>query len=337
MNRAAFIRLLAVAPFAGWPPRLLAAESKVSARDRAVLWLVSKQSADGAWRSDTYGAFRDGQALTPVVLRALAGCPEASGACRKAAHWVTTQGAAIFDEYPVHHAAAILETSKTGEGLILPVELARRKLLDLQCPRTGGWSYSTVAPPATGELAPMQQANLAATAMALDGLKGHPDASLFARALKFVKSCQNFGTGEEAFDDGGFFQMPDDPARNKAGSAGKDGRGIMRYLSYASATADGLRAMLHCGEASPAAVKWLEGFTWSATGGKHAPADLCYYTARSLRRTAELCPQVKKVAEGIGPLLEQVQGTDASWRNPAAEMREDCPLVATALAVEALG
>lgn len=343
MKRAAFIRLLAVAPLAGWPPLLLAGGSKVSPRSRAILWLTSQQSEDGAWRAATYGAFRDGRALTPMVLRALAGSIEAVDACGKAAAWVTAQGAALFEEYPVHHSASILEAAKACEDLTVPVVLAKRKLLELQCPRTGGWSYSLVAPPATGDLPPMQQANLAATAMALDGLKaaGHVDPALFARALAFVKGCQNFGTGEDAFDDGGFFQMPDDPARNKAGSAGKDGRGVVRYLSYASATADGLRAMLNAGEPadSPrvkAAVKWLGGFTWSAEGGKHAPADLCYYTARSLRRTMDVCPELKKVCERIRPLVEAAQGKDASWRNPAGEMREDCPVVATALAVEAL-
>lgn len=344
MKRAEFIRLLAVAPLAGWPPLFSAGGAQVSPRSRAILWLISQQSEDGAWRAATYGAFRDGRALTPMVLRALAGSVEAEDACRKAAEWMTAQGAALFEEYPVHHSASILEAAKECEGLIVPVVLAKRKLLELQCPRTGGWSYSTVAPPVTGELPAMQQANLAATAMALDGLKaaGHADGALLARALVFVKGCQNFGTGEGTYDDGGFFQMPDDPARNKAGVAGKDGRGVVRYLSYASATADGLRAMLHGGEPedSPrvkAAVKWLEGFAWSAAGGKNAPADLCYYTARSLRRTVGVCPELKKVCERVNPLLEAAQGKDASWRNPAGEMREDCPVVATALAVEALG
>ncbi|WP_035612392.1 hypothetical protein [Haloferula sp. BvORR071] len=339
MNRAAFLRLLVAAPLAGWPP-LRAGGSQLSPRSRAIQWLVSMQSADGAWRSSTYGAFRDGRALTPLVLRALAGDAEAAEVCRKAAEWITGQGAAILEEYPVHHAAAILEAAPLCPGLAVPAVFARRKLQELQCPRTGGWSYSTVAPPATGELAPMQQANLAATTMAVDGLKSAKleDAALFSCALAFVKSCQNFGIGETTFDDGGFFQMPDDPARNKAGQAGKDNRGVMCYLSYASATADGLRAILHCGESadSPrvkAAVKWLEKFRWGAVGGKNAPADLCYYTARSLKVTSKLCPAVKSVPEDA---LVAAREEDGSWKNRAGEMREDCPIVATALAVEAL-
>ena len=55
--------------------------------------------------------------------------------------------------------------------------------------------------------------------------------------------CQNFAMegpeADPAFDDGGFFFTPTDPVRNKAGAAGTDRRGQVRYHSYGSATADG--------------------------------------------------------------------------------------------------
>ena len=38
---------------------------------------VSKQSADGAWRSETYGALRDGPSLTPLVIGAVLFLPQA--------------------------------------------------------------------------------------------------------------------------------------------------------------------------------------------------------------------------------------------------------------------
>ncbi len=38
--------------------------------------LVSKQSADGAWRSETYGALRDGPSLTPLVMSAILFLPQ---------------------------------------------------------------------------------------------------------------------------------------------------------------------------------------------------------------------------------------------------------------------
>src|SRR4051812_36856940 len=42
--------------------------------------LIRAQSADGAWRSPTYGVFRDGLALTPSVLKAVAFGPDVEGA-----------------------------------------------------------------------------------------------------------------------------------------------------------------------------------------------------------------------------------------------------------------
>ena len=179
----------------------------------------------------------------------------------------------------------------------------------------------------------MQQANLSATAMAIDGLRaaGLPaDDPRLRKAMAFMRTCHNHASGGPAFDDGGFFQLPDDPSRNKAGVAGTDRQGIRRHRSYASATADGLRALLLCGESpiSPpakAAAEWLRRFA-----GK-TPPDLKYYTARSIARTASLLPEL----DPIVPDLTTDQQADGSWRNPAGEMREDCAIVATALALEA--
>jgi hypothetical protein len=42
--------------------------------------LVRAQSPDGAWHSPTYGVFRDGLALTPSVLKAVAFGPDVQGA-----------------------------------------------------------------------------------------------------------------------------------------------------------------------------------------------------------------------------------------------------------------
>ena len=39
--------------------------------NKATAFLQAKQSADGAWRSETYGLLKSGQSLTPFVLFAL--------------------------------------------------------------------------------------------------------------------------------------------------------------------------------------------------------------------------------------------------------------------------
>ncbi len=333
MRRADFIRLLALAP---WCPRLaIGKEWRPDPRQAAADWLAARQSPDGAWRSDTYGAFRDGRALTPMVLRAIATVDRDSAPCRRACAWLLEKGEALFEEYPVHLASAVLETARSLPALAPVASVARARLESLQCGVSGGWSYSPLPPARPGNAAPMQDANLSATAMAIDGLgTGGGD---FRKALAFIHSCQNHSTGDEARDDGGFFQMPHDPTRNKAGRAGKDRHGTERFLSYASATADGLRALILCGEKSDsqrvvAAADWLRRFRWSPQGGKNAPADLIYYTARSIAATRPLMPGIPSTAA----LIAAEQKPDGSWRNPAGEMREDCPVVATALALEAL-
>jgi hypothetical protein len=325
MKRSAFLRLALAGPWA--IQRAFACEGYgyFTPAARAVDWLMAKQSVDGAWRSDTYGAFCDGRALTPIVLRALARQPFASDACDKACEWLLANSATLFDEYPVHLASAVMESAAYLPALHPLTGVAQRRLFELQCPRTGGWSYSPLPIAAGGPLSPMEQANLAATTMAVDGLRAagfSPSDSRLQRALPFVHACQNFGNGP--LDDGGFFQLPDDPARNKAGVAGIDSNGNVRYHSYASATADGLRALLHCGE-SPDSPRVRKAKAWLERFSSRSPADLKYYTARSLKKCG---------LPVAGLMLDQ--RPDGSWQNPAGEMREDCPIVATALALEAL-
>ncbi|MFM2198425.1 MAG: hypothetical protein RLZZ505_1857 [Verrucomicrobiota bacterium] len=325
---------MALAP---WCPRLvIGKEWRPDPRQAAADWLAARQSPDGAWRSDTYGSFRDGRALTPMVLRAMSTVDHDSAPCRRACAWLLEKGEALFEEYPVHLASAVLEAARRLPALAPLTTVALERLESLQCQVSGGWSYSPLPPPRTGGEAPMQEANLSATAMAIDGLCAC--GGDFRKALAFIHGCQNHATGDNVFDDGGFFQMSGDPTRNKAGRAGKDRKGTERFHSYASATADGLRALLLCGEnpGSPrvlAAADWLRRFRWTPLGGKNAPADLIYYTARSIAATRKLIAGIPSPAA----LIESEHTPDGSWRNPAGEMREDCPVVATALALEALG
>src|SRR5262249_61079434 len=60
-------------------------------RRRAFRFLLDRQSPDGAWRSDLYGHFKDGTALTPLVLQALLTFPpdaERDAALRKGAAYL---------------------------------------------------------------------------------------------------------------------------------------------------------------------------------------------------------------------------------------------------------
>src|SRR5438128_3396340 len=64
-------------------------------RDRALeaaaKYLIDHQDADGAWRSDVYGIFKDGPSLTPLVLETLLALPSSTrseAACQKGAAYL---------------------------------------------------------------------------------------------------------------------------------------------------------------------------------------------------------------------------------------------------------
>lgn len=256
------------------------------ARTRGADFLLSQQSADGGWRSDTYGTLKDGTALTPLALNALlATAPQRQEAIRKAADFLAamTRPSYGFD-FAIYTAALTVsalsharcpERPKAREAWLR--ELKSRQLTeDLgwkpdDC-EYGGWGYSRDLPrkPRQGELRlPLIESNLSATTSALDALTaaGVPAMdTILGKALLFVKRCQNWqdeeARREPAFDDGGFFFIYADPVRNKAGVAGMDRQGQTRYHSYGSVTSDGLRCLAHCGlgDEEPrrrAAAEWL--------------------------------------------------------------------------------
>jgi hypothetical protein len=274
--------------------RLSLPEQIARARKRGAEFLLSQQSEDGAWRSDTYGPLKDGPALTPLALNALlAAAPDRKEAIRKAAKYLAALAKPDGDIAPPKQGFefAIYTSSLAVSALSHPHcpeyppardawlrFLKQRQLTEElgwkpEDREFGGWGYSRGLPrkPRPGELAPpLIESNLSATTFALDALAaaGVPAKDpLFTKALTFVHGCQNWeedsARREPDFDDGGFFFIYDDPVRNKAGVAGTDRRGRQRFHSYGSVTADGLRCLTRCGvpESAPrhqAAAKWLQ-------------------------------------------------------------------------------
>ncbi len=352
---------------------------------RAARFLLARQSADGAWRSDTYGSFKDGPSLTPLVVNALLACsetPKGKAACRKGAAYL---GALVRADgsinegkgglnYPVYTAAGAVVV------LSQPRFAARRKarsawlayLRERQLteklgwqPRDkeyGGWGYAIDLPRKPKEEA-LTESNLSATVFALDALRAASCSSrdpALARALVFVKRCQNFADDPRhknpAFDDGGFFFIYGDADRNKAGLAGREDDGRERFFSYGSATADGLRCLLACGlkrnhPRVRAARRWLETeFRADEPPGRFAegsefkrPAVYYYYawsTARTLRAaTGPVLPRPQGKLSWPALLTDELltrQRKDGSWVNPATFVREDDPVAATSMAVLAL-
>jgi squalene-hopene/tetraprenyl-beta-curcumene cyclase len=234
-------------------------------------------------------------------------------------------------------------------------------------PAFGGWGYSIEPPSKRGAAtAPGHpvDADLSSTLFAIGALRiagiGAEDPAI-RKALTFIERCQNlagaYQEGDPRFDDGGFFFSTTDPVRNKAGAAGTDRRGRLRYHSYGSATADGLRALLRCGLPRDhprvvAARRWLEAhFSATSHPGTFEPArdgdrDATYFYyawsfAHAFRALgiAEIESDDRRIAwtDVLSRELIRRQRDDGTWINRYTASKEDDPLVATSFAAGALG
>ena len=352
----------------------------------AARYLLDRQGEHGEWRSDVYGSFKDGDALTPLVLEALlavqptgkiqeqchkgadylAGMVRSGGAIRaRLTYPVYTASLAVVVlsrlDFPEHRAARDAWLTYLREQQLTEKLGWRREDREF-----GGWGYAKEPPlrPAPGRPVPTLDApNLSATVFALEALRAGGctarDPAL-RDANVFVQRCQNFsdthGDAEPALDDGGFFFIQGDATRNKAGVASVDRIGRARYISYGSATADGLRALLLC-DLAPDHPRVVEAKRWLAAhfDSSHHPGSysterkgsrpaLDYYYSSSLARAFHSLG-VHEVATSTGTtewadvlatgLLDR-QSEDGSWSNPVVDVREDDPLVSTPLAILAL-
>jgi len=321
-------------------------------RRRALRFLLARQSPDGAWRSDLYGQFKDGTALTPLALQALLTFPpdaERDAALRNGATYLAElvgedgQIAAPSGlPYPVYTAAGAVEVLSRWEperhrrardgwlAYLRGRQLTEQLGWQPSDWQYGGWGYCPVVPrkPKPGELAPpFLESNLSATVFALSALRtaGVSAEDLACRrARTFVERCQNFapeGDGRDArLDDGGFFFVHGDAVRNKAGAAGKDADGRERFRSYGSATADGLRGLLLCG-VPPDHVRVAQARAWLTAdfGADRHPGS--YDTSREAGRQAVYFYFHHSASQAFSALaLEEIDsgGRKVRWREAVA-------------------
>ena len=169
----------------------------------------------------------------------------------------------------------------------------------------------------------------------------------FVKARRFVERCQNWTGGADfdgSVDDGGFFFTPTNALQNKAGVARENPR---RYRSYGSMTADGFRALFRLGHGlrsprSTAAATWLrERFDPARPAGGYPPEretqrrSVFYYWSWSVSHAFMHLGDVER-ARTLAESVLRRQQKDGTWRNPATDLREDDPLVATPLAMSTL-
>lgn len=338
--------------------------------ERGLDWLFQQQSADGGWRSSTYGNMRCGTGNTALVLYALTHAPKPHSeehndrAERGLGFLMSNLDDQGFirapdnsSDYPTYATALTLLAM---ERMNLAKWSSERKRLQMYLLKSqkhgeadrigsGGWGMIGGL---LNEAGIEDPASVSATRFALEALEKSNlfDDKTRHAAQSFLYRCQNFK--ETELGDGGFYftPAPKDPL-NKAGwNTGKEGEAQPR--SYGTATADGLCGLLACGKTRSdrhvkAAIAWLRqndgiadvpGFTAQEPHIPSAKEGLKFYyyaaLAKAIKRTpnAEWRAQRKAIIEAV---VSQ-QRSDGSWANSCALMREDDPLVATSFAITAI-
>jgi len=352
------------------------ARSAREAIQSAIAFLTAKQSADGAWRSNHYAAFRDGDTLTPLVLWALetAGDSPASSAIARGRRWLerlTDKQAKLTEpwtnlRYPLftsaYSAQFLAIVGDRGRASFWADMVERLRIEEAlgwlaEDPACGAWSDSPsppVLPEGAHPVPDMLAPNVSATVLALRALVATGRQSRCPSAMPFLEQCQNYSPeATNPFDDGGFFFAMDDPIRNKAGVAGTDAKKRLRFRSYGGATCDGLIGLHACGLSHDhprrlATANWLKrnvrgmehAGAWPASRGS-AQESLAFYYAQALAEAMIIVPNEDRPwATGQGNALAhdvvRRQDDDGSWTGRTPDSCEDDPILATAFAVRAL-
>jgi hypothetical protein len=327
---------------------------------RAAQYLWAQQSADGGFHSTTYGLLRSGQSLTPFVLGALLRVPDdtvraPAGAVDRAIAFIrkhtsvdgavgVTGGDADYPNYATALAVDALVAAHRGLPAVAPIANADSWTADIapmvaqlraqQFCEANGWTPEHTAyggwgmggtirrPPDAGHV-DLSMTRFVLEALRASGLESTDPA--MTRARVFLERSQNH--------DGGFFFSPVTPALNKAGQTAEG------FVSYGTATADGVLALRACGvpdsdDRIARAIAWLDrnhqsdrvpGFDDDESPQTSWRTGLRFYYAAAIARAR---PQ-RRVR-----LPEQAD--DGSFRNANSRVKEDDPLIATAFAIHCL-
>jgi hypothetical protein len=341
----------------------------------ACAWLWSQQSPDGGWHSTTVGLLKSGQSLTPFILWNLLETPDfifsqnkekvALGLdfLRKNVNSDGQMGMndpEVFDypNYATAHALRILgkygapEDSfliKKMRNQLLFEQLAAHRGIKIENPAFGGWGFGEKLP--YGEAGHVDLSHTRRVLQALVATGGLPEKTA-ENATDFINLVQKNGNPNRPnfpknppFD-GGFYYSPVVAPANKGGKMAENAE---FYASYATATCDGLLALLAAGYPThhphvQAAEQWLrahpnwgfpEGIPMNDPSAWHRAMQI-YHVAVRCEAFASMSAKKADFAPVLAVLLENRQ-QNGSFSNPdGLPSKENDPLLATALAVAAL-
>ncbi len=252
--------------------------------NKATAFLQAKQSADGAWRSETYGLLKSGQSLTPFVLFALTDSPDGSqipnkDSIRRAMRFLRNQsdpngvhGRADPDflDYPNYSTAYALrcflrfgnedDRARIGKmtSYLEAQQFSEKAGFEPKSPAYGGWGFGINGRPTLSSFVDLSHTRRVLASLA----RAKPvSPKIRIRAERFLALLQKSpkekrapiipGSTEEktgqAPHDGGFFSSPNVAYANKGRTEVDPKTGQAFYRSYATATCDGILSLLALG------------------------------------------------------------------------------------------
>jgi len=355
---------------------------------RTAIYLWGKQSPDGSWRSETYGLLKYGQSFTPFVLFALSEIPSGvatppDGAIERAMNFLRRMGNEegfhgrtdpdVLD-YPNYATAYALrcflrygkkDDKKRIEKMteyLLGQQFSEVTGFNPDSPVYGGWGFGINHRPTLSSFVDLSHTRRVLAALAA---ANKVDAKTKGKAKRFLSLLQKnpkekrsplIHTTKPIASgfipppyDGGFFSSPNVSYANKGRLAKDPFTGRSYYRSYATATCDGVLALLALGVPKTDnrvldAIRWLERHSsWKRPPGippEHSePWDesMIYYHCATRSEVFNKLAIAGDWNQALHAFLSERQSEDGSFVNLHGRlMKEDDPILCSTLALIAL-
>lgn len=353
----------------------------------AVEYLWSQQQSDGGWHSPTHGIASGGESWTPFVLYHLMQVPDSvfkskledkTRALDYIRDHVTPEGivghgdpvVADYPNYATSYALrCLLEVGSPRDSALVHAmanylisqQISESRGFGNEHPAYGGWGFGEKnLPPDVPGHVDLSHTRRVTEALAAYGQQSsgsvvendHMLDTIMQRVQVYLATVQRRPDrypDEQVPYDGGFHASPVVEGVNKGGRAEATDSTAAYYRSYATATSDGLLALLAAG-VPPSdsrvqdAASWLQshpGFlqpTGIPEGSMIRWDDVMFfYNLSSLAEAFDSLDLETNWRSQVVDILRDHQYPDGHFENQAgAPNKEDDPLIATTLAVNAL-